>query len=183
MCWWTFPYWSILSSTGARPGWPTISRNSAMACSYKQKPQKGDGGVKLFEACEICECDGLVNNDGGMNMGKNMEKHGKTTKMVNKVTKFKNQKKRILRNLNPDPKCYNPPTPDRTLSLAIHSPTVLSGFSAQITNQDQTLFSFYPGGCDCSHNIAQTSAGKRRADPAFSKRSSVSTSICILGME
>ena len=111
---------------------------------------------------------------------KNMEKQ---QRWWTKSQNLKIKKKRILRNLNPDPKCYNPPTPDRTLSLAIHSPTVLSGFSAQITNQDQTLFSFYPGGCDCSHNIAQTSAGKRRADPAFSKRSSVSTSICILGME
>ena len=82
-----------------------------MACSYKQKPQKGDGGVKLFEACEICECDGLVTNDGGMNMGKNMEKHGKTTKMVNKVTKFKNQKKTNFEELESWPKVLQSPDP------------------------------------------------------------------------
>jgi len=154
----------------ALSGWPfrAIQRWLAPTADIKQvsigKPQAGGGDQAVRSMWMWCFSEQWWGNKYGKS------EHGKATNIVNKVTRSKQPNFEDLESWQ--------------LSLAIHSPTVLSGFlTAQITNQHQVFFPLYPGGSDCPYNIVQASAGKRRADPAFSKRSSVSTSICILGME
>lgn len=115
----------------ALSGWPfrAIQRWLAPTADIKQvsigKPQAGGGDQAVRSMWMWCFSEQWWGNKYGKS------EHGKATNIVNKVTRSKQPNFEDLESWQ--------------LSLAIHSPTVLSGFlTAQITNQHQVFFSTLP---------------------------------------
>ena len=113
----------------ALSGWPfrAIQRWLAPTADIKQvsigKPQAGGGDQAVRSMWMWCFSEQWWGNKYGKS------EHGKATNIVNKVTRSKQPNFEDLESWQ--------------LSLAIHSPTVLSGFlTAQITNQHQVFFHF-----------------------------------------
>lgn len=115
----------------ALSGWPfrAIQRWLAPTADIKQvsigKPQAGGGDQAVRSMWMWCFSEQWWGNKYGKS------EHGKATNIVNKVTRSKQPNFEDLESWQ--------------LSLAVHSPTVLSGFlTAQITNQHQVFFSTLP---------------------------------------